>query len=76
MKVPDVEGLATHNGPESCVVVGDHGCEALTGGGAGQVLSREIVENFGVPTSWDKAEGKTGRIGKARYDRTLRGRRP
>jgi len=41
MKVPDGEGLATHIGPESCAAVGDHGREALTGGRAGRVLSRE-----------------------------------
>jgi hypothetical protein len=43
MKVPSDEGLATHIGPESCVDVGNRGCEALTGRGAGQVLSREIL---------------------------------
>ncbi len=41
MQVLDLEGLATHNGPESCVVAGDRGREALTGGRAGRVLSRE-----------------------------------
>ena len=35
------EGLATHTGPESCVAVGDDGGEALTGGRAGRVYSRE-----------------------------------
>jgi hypothetical protein len=42
MKVPYGEGLATHTGPESCVGAGDCVREALTGGGAGWVLSREI----------------------------------
>ncbi len=41
MKVLDVEGVAIHNGPESCVVAGNGQCEALTGGDAGQPLSRE-----------------------------------
>jgi hypothetical protein len=35
------EGLATHTGPESCVVVRKDGGEALTGERAGQPLSRE-----------------------------------
>ena len=42
MKVPDVEGLAIHNGPESCASVGNCVREALTGEAAGWVLSREI----------------------------------
>ncbi|SRR6266498_204448 len=36
------KGVATHSGPESCVVVRKDGGEALTGGSAGRVLSREI----------------------------------
>jgi hypothetical protein len=44
MKVSYGEGLATHIGPESCTLVGagNRGREALTGGRAGWVLSREI----------------------------------
>ncbi len=42
MKVPYGDGLATHTGPESCVGAGDCVREALTGGRAGWVLSREI----------------------------------
>jgi len=41
MQVLDVEGLATHDGPESCVGAGNRDREALTGGRAGRVLSRE-----------------------------------
>ncbi len=48
MKEPYVEGVATHDGPESCVVRKGGG-EALTGVRAGEVLSREII-GFGVPT--------------------------
>jgi len=45
MKVPHVEGLATHSGPESCADrAGNCASEALTGEGAGRVLSREIHE--------------------------------
>ncbi len=49
MKEPYVEGVATHDGPKSCVVVRKGGGEALTGVRAGEVLSREII-GFGVPT--------------------------
>jgi hypothetical protein len=42
MQVPYVRGLASHNGSESCAYVGNCVSEALTGVGAGQVLSREI----------------------------------
>jgi hypothetical protein len=38
------EGVATHTGPESCGGVRKGTGEALTGGGAGRVLSREIHE--------------------------------
>src|SRR5215469_7478687 len=42
MKVSYVEGVANHNGPESCGVAREGGVEALTGGRTGRVLSREI----------------------------------
>ena len=42
VKVSDSEGLASHTGPESCVVVGDGCGEALAGERAGRVLSPEI----------------------------------
>jgi hypothetical protein len=35
------KGVATHTGPESCAVAREGGGEALTGGRAGRVLSRE-----------------------------------
>ena len=38
-----IEGVATHDGPESCVDVREGGGEALTGVRAGQPLSREIT---------------------------------
>jgi len=41
MKVLDVEGLANHDGPESCEVAREGVVEALTGVRAGRVLSRE-----------------------------------
>ncbi len=42
MKASYVEGIANHNGPESCGAAREGGVEALTGGRAGRVLSREI----------------------------------
>src|SRR6516164_6640561 len=42
MKVSYVEGLANHNGPESCGAAREGGVEALAGGRTGRVLSREI----------------------------------
>ncbi len=41
MKESYVEGLATHDGPESCGVAREGGTEALTGVRTGRVLSRE-----------------------------------
>src|SRR5215831_4776655 len=42
MKVSYVEGIANHNGPESCGAAREGGVEALTGERTGRVLSREI----------------------------------
>ncbi len=41
MKESYVEGLATHDGPESCAAWRKASGEALTGARAGRVLSRE-----------------------------------
>ena len=41
MKVRDAEGVAIHSSHESCVGGGDPDGEALTGGDAGRVSSRE-----------------------------------
>ena len=41
MKVSNVKGLANRDGPESCGGARKSGGEALTGAGAGRVLSRE-----------------------------------
>ena len=43
MRTPDIEGVAIHDGPESCVGVREGVGEALTGVRAGQPLSREIT---------------------------------
>src|SRR6478735_3709065 len=44
-----VEGVATHGGPESCVVVCEGGGEALTGARAGRAIEPRNVHS-GVPT--------------------------
>jgi RNA-directed DNA polymerase len=58
MRTLYVEGVATRDGPESCVGVRKGVGEALTGVRAGPVLSREIME-FGVSTLSNGAEGHT-----------------
>lgn len=57
MKEPYGEGVASHPGPESCGVAREGGAEALTGGSAGEPLSREIPTAT-VPTPVGEAEGK------------------
>ena len=42
MEESHVEGVATHNDPESCTDVREDGGEALTVARAGRVLSREM----------------------------------
>ena len=46
------EGVASHIGPESCAEDRKSLSEALTGVRAGRVLSREMVLDSRVPTSW------------------------
>jgi len=45
MKESDIEGLATHDGPESCVVARKGRGEALTGVHTGGTLSRETTNS-------------------------------
>lgn len=75
MKEIDIEGLANRDGPESCAESREGLGEALTGGSAGWVLSREMEEVRGANTMVG-VEGNTfGRaIASARM--TPRGRRP
>jgi RNA-directed DNA polymerase len=54
MRVPYGEGAANHAGSESCAGAREGAGEALTGGRAGRVLSREI----------DTAPGCRRRIGR------------
>src|SRR6266850_112135 len=66
MKESYVEGLANHNGPESCVEWRDSLGEALTGVRAGWVLSREInsVRDADLLMMWGRQQ-LTCRFGKA-----------
>jgi hypothetical protein len=75
MKEPHIEGVATHDDPESCVTDREVRGEALTGACAGTVSSREINHSR-VPTLLTEAEGNTEGTVNARCLLTLRGRRP
>src|SRR5206468_3733246 len=72
MQARNVEGVATHNGPESCVGAGNCDGEALTGERAGQVSSREMEIHTGVPTPWSKADGHIQQTASARRVGTQR----
>jgi len=74
MQVSYVEGVANHNGPESCGVVRKGGVEALTGERTGRVLSREI---HALPRKRQElreadAVGKGGRQHRAHRSRKVR----
>lgn len=87
MKESYVEGLATHDDPESCAAAREDGGEALTGVRAGRVLSRESdslrgadpVGEWGRPHPWrryrealrDPARSET----PSTYENTSRGSR-
>lgn len=74
MQEPHVEGVADHDGPESCADAREGGGEALTGETAGWVLSREMfalqgadaVEISGRPHDAHR-HGKV-RVGPARSE--------
>ena len=70
-----IEGLATHDDPESCRDAREGMAEALTGVHAGRVLSREIEFNSQVPRLFlgSKATPATSEL--ARCGRTWRGQR-
>ncbi len=59
MEVLYVEGLANHDGSESWRSAGDCTVQALTGGDAGRVLSRER-HNSGVPRRWVSLKATLG----------------
>jgi len=68
MKESHVKGLANHSGPESCVGWRDPQGEALTGEGAGWVLSREIhLVRDADPVRRRGRPQPSSRIGQARW---------
>ena len=75
MKESYVEGLATHDGPESCAVTREGRGEALTGARAGRVLSREriVLRTYGNTSHRNReipsppaVDGTAGRVGKSK----------
>jgi hypothetical protein len=48
MRTPNIEGLANHDGPESCAVTREGGGEALTGVRAGQAIEPRNQGNRGA----------------------------
>ena len=56
MRTPDIEGVAIHDGPESCAGTREGAGEALTGVRAGWAIERRN-HHFGVPTPYGEAEG-------------------
>jgi RNA-directed DNA polymerase len=69
MKESHIEGVATHDDPESCADGCEAGREALTGAHTGSVLSREITISE-EPTLLCKAEGETS---QRRYSKSQGG---
>ena len=67
MKEPDIGGLATHDGPESCAVVREGGGEALTGVRMGTDIEPR-KQDSGAPTLFLEAEGNMSR---GRYRESL-----
>ena len=74
MRTPDIEGVAIHDGPESCVGVPRGRSEALTGVVRAGLLSREDCQ-IGVPTPSRLAEGHATDGAIASRRGTPRGRR-
>ena len=56
MRTPDIEGVATRDGPESCAGTCEGAGEALTGVRAGRAIEPRN-HHFGVPTSSHETEG-------------------
>jgi len=74
MKESDIEGVATHDGPESCDGAREGTGEALTGVHAGRPLSREISQLEAPTWLWD-TEGNMVRSAIASAGTASRGRR-
>jgi hypothetical protein len=69
MKEPYAEGIATHGGPELCGRGREAAPEALVGGSAGRLLSRESENTPGAEVfTSHRRRNLTGREGEARED--------
>ena len=75
MKELHVEGVATHDDPESCGGAREDAAEALTGARTGRVSSREISLST-TPTLSRETEGNTTDTAIARWTPVGRGHRP
>ena len=82
MQEPHVEGVADHDGPESCADAREGGGEALTGETAGWVLSREMFALQGADAveisgrTHDTHRHDEVQIGPARSETHARGHHP
>ena len=76
MREPYKKGVASHLGPESCVVSRKAGHEALTGVQAGRAIEPRNGAYFRGPTLSSNAEGEMMGVVKRETAITLRGRRP
>ena len=74
MRTPDIEGVATRDGPESCAGTREGAGEALTGVRAGWAIEPRN-HHFGVPTLSHEAEGNIVSRVSASCWRTPRGLR-
>jgi RNA-directed DNA polymerase len=75
MRTPDIEGVATRDGPESCAGTREGAGEALTGVRAGWAIEPRN-HHFGVPTPSHEAEGHIAGGASASRRGTPRGLRP
>jgi hypothetical protein len=75
MREPYIEGVATHDDPESCVGAREGNGEARPGARVRRVMSREITE-FGEPMPSQEAEGNATGTAIARCWSSPRGLRP
>jgi RNA-directed DNA polymerase len=74
MRTPDIEGVATRDGPESCAGIREGAGEALTGVRAGGAMEPRN-HHFGVLTLSHEAEGHIAVSVSASWRRTPRGLR-
>ena len=76
MREPYKKGIASHLGPESCMVGRKAEHEALTGVQAGWAIEPRNGAYFRGPTLSSNAEGNRMGVAKRETTITLRGRRP